>query len=248
MLRALLGQRVVAYHPVLSKVMGRASYGIWLSQILYWDNIKAGGWFYKSARDIIGETGITEREAKTAKVEAVKLGIVDVEVKGLPRVTHYLVNYDVLSTLIERSLTLREEVTNKLDTVVQLGDTTPSNSSVQSPSQNRPHITHKITTKNNDDIDIYKLYESNIGLLTPLIEEALKNLEDEYDPVMIKDALEIACERGAKNLRYIQVILSNSKSQGYVSKFRDGKEVNSKRLGEDPEKYIKGKYGHMVQR
>ena len=153
-LRTLLGQRIVAYHPILAKIMGSASHGIWLSQILYWDKVKSGEWFYKSAREIIGETGITEREAKTAKVWAVKLGIVDVQVKGLPRVTHYHINYEVLYTLIERANNSDIEASNKSDTVVQLNghprltiETPLSNNSGQSPIQNIPQTTTETTTE-----------------------------------------------------------------------------------------------------
>lgn len=145
LLKTLLGQRVVAYHPILAKVMGSASGGIWLSQILYWDKIKVGDWFYKSMRDLIGETGITEREGKTAKAISVKLGIVDCKVKGLPRVSHYHVNYDTLETLISESANLGTEASNKSDTVVQLDNTGVSNKLGQSLIQNDPQITTETT-------------------------------------------------------------------------------------------------------
>jgi len=152
LLKTILGQRIIAYHPILAKVMGSASGGIWLSQILYWDTIKSGDWFYKSMRDIIGETGITEREGKTAKAISVKLGIVDCKVKGLPRVSHYHVNYDALETLISESANLGTEASNKSDTGVQLDNTGVSNKLVQSPIQNDPQITTETTTETTNKV------------------------------------------------------------------------------------------------
>jgi len=134
--------------------MGSASGGVWLSQILYWDKVKAGDWFYKSARDIIGETGITERESKRGKAQAIKLGIVDCQVKGMPRVSHYLVNYERLSSLLEATIETHCEASNKSATSVQLeGRQCPTNEPpvsdylVQSPIQNGPQITTETTSK-----------------------------------------------------------------------------------------------------
>ncbi|MFH0938204.1 MAG: hypothetical protein V1899_02850 [Planctomycetota bacterium] len=40
-LRIILGDRPIAYHPYLARVMKSVAGGVWLSQILYWDSVQA---------------------------------------------------------------------------------------------------------------------------------------------------------------------------------------------------------------
>jgi DnaD/phage-associated family protein len=55
--------------------------------------------------------------------------------------------------------------------------------------------------------NIYQLYEANIGPLTPLIAEALKDAEDTYPPAWVAEAIKIAVERNKRSLRYVEAIL-----------------------------------------
>ena len=91
--------------------------------------------------------------------------------------------------------------------------------------------------------DIFTLYEENIGMLTPMIAEELREAEKLYPTVWIKDAIKEAVNQGKRKWSYIAAILerwsSEGKSDGTYQ--RDSKKT-------DPDKYIKGKYGHMVRR
>ena len=91
--------------------------------------------------------------------------------------------------------------------------------------------------------NIFALYEDNIGLLTPLISEELKEAEKLYPADWIEDAIKEAVSLNKRNWRYISRILENWSTEGrvYGAHQRDSKK-------EDPDKYIKGKYGHMVRR
>jgi DNA replication protein len=62
--------------------------------------------------------------------------------------------------------------------------------------------------------NIYRLYEENIGLLTPLIAEELKEAESVYPAEWIEDALRIAVENNARNWRYVRAILDRWKEKG----------------------------------
>ena len=55
--------------------------------------------------------------------------------------------------------------------------------------------------------NIFQLYESNIGQLTPMIADELKDAEQEYSSEWIEDAFRIAVQKNARNLRYIRAIL-----------------------------------------
>ncbi len=91
--------------------------------------------------------------------------------------------------------------------------------------------------------DIYTLYEQNIGILTPLVADELKEMEKLYPPEWLRDAVKEAALHNKRNIRYISKILENwsveGRSDGTYQ--RDIKKT-------DPDRFIKGKYGHMVQR
>jgi DNA replication protein len=91
--------------------------------------------------------------------------------------------------------------------------------------------------------DVYTLYEQNIGILTPLIADELKDAEKNYAADWIRDAIKEAVLYNKRNIKYILKILENwsVEGRGDGPYQRDTKKT-------DPDKYIKGKYGHIVQR
>ncbi|MSQ25758.1 MAG: DnaD domain protein [Dehalococcoidia bacterium] len=62
--------------------------------------------------------------------------------------------------------------------------------------------------------NIYALYEANIGLLTPLLADKLKEAEQDYPPAWIEDAFGEAVRLNKRSWAYIQRILENWKTQG----------------------------------
>ena len=55
--------------------------------------------------------------------------------------------------------------------------------------------------------NIFQLYEANIGPLTPMIADALRDAEKTYQPAWVEDAFRIAVERNKRNWHYIEAIL-----------------------------------------
>jgi len=55
--------------------------------------------------------------------------------------------------------------------------------------------------------NIFQLYEANIGPLTPMIADALRDAEKTYQANWIEDAFRIAVERNKRNWHYIEAIL-----------------------------------------
>ncbi|MFC2012766.1 DnaD domain-containing protein [Chloroflexota bacterium] len=92
--------------------------------------------------------------------------------------------------------------------------------------------------------DIFTLYEQNIGMLTPMIAEELREAEKLYPVIWIQDAVKEAVALNKRNWKYIAAILENWSSQGRGrgAYKRDSEEKAG------PDKYVKQKYGHMVQR
>ena len=95
---------------------------------------------------------------------------------------------------------------------------------------------HPTSTPPVERPNIYKLYEQNIGPLTPLIADALKEAEAEYPPEWIEEALDEAVRRNKRNWKYVEAILRGWKEEGR------GKEQNRQNAeelrGRDVEKLV----------
>ena len=72
---------------------------------------------------------------------------------------------------------------------------------------------------------IFGLYEDNIGVLTPMIADALKEAEATYPPGWIEEAMRLAVEGNKRNWRYIRAILDRWQQEGRV------REKPGRRLG-----------------
>jgi DNA replication protein len=62
--------------------------------------------------------------------------------------------------------------------------------------------------------NIFRLYEENIGPLTPLIAEDLRSAEAEYPAAWIDEAFHLAVQRNARSWRYISAVLKRWKEEG----------------------------------
>ena len=91
--------------------------------------------------------------------------------------------------------------------------------------------------------DIFTLYEENIGMLTPMIAECLKEAEKLYPEAWIRDAIKEAVSLKKLNWRYIERILERWSQEGRG----DGTHQRGAEKA-DPDKYVKGRYGHIVRR
>lgn len=92
--------------------------------------------------------------------------------------------------------------------------------------------------------NIFVLYEQNIGVLTPMIAEELRQAEKLYPASWIEEAFREAASLNKRSWRYIQRILERWSTEGKGSgePGRDTKKKGS------PGRYFKGKYGHLVRR
>jgi DNA replication protein len=92
-------------------------------------------------------------------------------------------------------------------------------------------------------VNIFALYEQNIGIITPMIAEELKEAEKLYPSRWIEEAFKEAVVLNKRSWKYIARILERWASEGKDSGEHKG---HTKKI--DPDKYIKGKYGHLVKR
>jgi DNA replication protein len=91
--------------------------------------------------------------------------------------------------------------------------------------------------------DVFSLYEQNIGMLTPMIAEELRDALTLYSEAWIRDAIKEAVNHNKRKWSYISAILESWATEGRGDGTYRG---DSKKT--DPDKYIKGKYGHIVGR
>ncbi len=102
---------------------------------------------------------------------------------------------------------------------------------------------HKVELVRVHRPNIFTLYEQNIGSLTPLVADELREAELEYPAPWIEDAMRLAVEYNRRNWRYVHGILERWQTEGR------GDGVDSRRAEQDgdPAKYKRGKYGHLVE-
>ena len=84
--------------------------------------------------------------------------------------------------------------------------------------------------------NIYRLYEENIGPLTPMIADTLKDAEEEYSAERIEEAFAQAVKANVRKWNYVEAILKRWKEEGY------GKKQNRQDTEEDRNRYRKDKF------
>ncbi len=89
--------------------------------------------------------------------------------------------------------------------------------------------------------NIYRLYEMNIGPLTPLIADSLKDAERDYPAGWIEDAMRIAVESNARSWRFIRAVLDRWQREGKHN------EVHERPDEQDGRRFITGKYADFIE-
>ena len=87
--------------------------------------------------------------------------------------------------------------------------------------------------------NIFTLYEQNIGMLTPMMAEILRDAEKEYPVGWIEEAVRIAVEHNARSWKYIAAILERWKKEG-----RGEKKTSAE---DERRRYIEGEYADFIE-
>jgi DnaD/phage-associated family protein len=89
---------------------------------------------------------------------------------------------------------------------------------------------------------VLTLYEQNIGLITPMLLEELREAEERYPPHWIADAIREAVRANARSWRYIKKVLERWAAHGRQDATdRAERPINI-------EKYTNGTYGDLFRR
>lgn len=85
---------------------------------------------------------------------------------------------------------------------------------------------------------LFRLYEENIGPLTPIIADMLKDAQNDYPADWIEEAVQIAVKNNVRRWKYVETILKRWKEEGRVG-------TDQRNTKEDYERYLKGEYGDI---
>lgn len=90
--------------------------------------------------------------------------------------------------------------------------------------------------------NIYTLYEDNIGPLTPLIAEELKDAQATYPAEWMNEAITLAVEHNKRSWRYIHAILRRWREEGRASSATTSTDQRS-----NAERYAGGQYADFIE-
>lgn len=105
----------------------------------------------------------------------------------------------------------------------------------------RPDITeHPPVSLDVERPNIFRLYEENIGPLTPLVADMLREAEQTYKTEWIEEAMRIAVQNNVRRWKYVETILRSWQEEG-----RDG--ANRRNPEKDRRRYIEGEYADFIE-
>lgn len=89
--------------------------------------------------------------------------------------------------------------------------------------------------------NIYNLYEENIGPLTPMIAETLREAEDTYPQQWIEEAVRIAVENNVRRWSYVDAILKRWQEGGRDER-KDRRDTEK-----DRRRYVEGELSDFIE-
>jgi hypothetical protein len=129
-IKDMLPNRVVGYSPDLARMVGGATTGLFLSQLLFLSDKghNPDGWVYKSEAEMGQETGLSKREQQTARRKLLSLGVIAIMRGGWKNTYHFKIIWEKLSQVIA----VRQPADQRPQTVVTEKDQPLQNSATQS--------------------------------------------------------------------------------------------------------------------
>jgi hypothetical protein len=102
--KEMLPNRTVGYSPDLARIVGGATIGLFLSQLLFLSDKghNPEGWVYKSEAEMGKETGLSKREQQTARRKLLSLGVIAIMRGGWRNTYHFKVIWEKLYQVIEK--------------------------------------------------------------------------------------------------------------------------------------------------
>jgi hypothetical protein len=95
--------RPIAYYPKLRRITGSTTATIFLCQLIYWSGKQKDpdGWIYKTAAEIEEETGLSEKEQRTARQHLKQRGLIEERYARLEHRMYYRVILEAVNAAWE---------------------------------------------------------------------------------------------------------------------------------------------------
>jgi hypothetical protein len=140
----MLPNRTVGYSPDLARVVGGATIGLFLSQLLFLSDKghNPEGWVYKSEQEMGRETGLTKREQQTARRKLLSLGVIAIMRGGWKNTYHFKVIWERLYQVITGSQQAQNVATQKVERA-QTVPTEPVQNVATTPVQWQQNVSTK---------------------------------------------------------------------------------------------------------
>ena len=105
LMKHLLSDRVVAFHPSLSLALGGVNEALIFQQIAYWTGRGSDPeWIYKTRQEFFNETTLTRTQQENARKNLRRLGVIEEQRRGLPARIYFRVNWEALFALLSAQL------------------------------------------------------------------------------------------------------------------------------------------------
>ncbi|MFA5618362.1 MAG: conserved phage C-terminal domain-containing protein [Syntrophorhabdaceae bacterium] len=95
----------VRFYPKLNVITGSNNASLLLCYLIGWCGNQADkkeGWMCQSNSDISEQTGLTRKEQQSARKALKKLGVIEEQLRGIPRTTYYRLKIDTLNEIWNR--------------------------------------------------------------------------------------------------------------------------------------------------
>jgi DnaD/phage-associated family protein len=208
--------RPIAFHRVFVTLTGGVTSALMLSQAWYWSQrtTDPSGWFYKSAKEWQEETGLSVQEQRTARKRLGQFEWWQEEKRkahGAPTI-HYRLNINAFAKHLTE--VVEQQQMDMLDATD--GNVEINKSMDMLDATNPINIDYtKTTTETTSDGDdgsitwqaVAHMYESEIGLFTPMASEMVQDDFDTYGGEWLIDAIRLAVKAGVRRWNYVQGIL-----------------------------------------
>jgi hypothetical protein len=131
----MLPNRVVGYSPDLARMVGGATIGLYLNQLLFLSDKGANpeGWVYKSEAEMGLETGLSKREQQTARRRLLSLGVIAIMRGGWKNTYHFKIIWEKLYQVIAGMQRPQNVATGKSEPVQNVATEPVQNVATQPP-------------------------------------------------------------------------------------------------------------------
>ncbi|MFP4321806.1 MAG: DnaD domain-containing protein [Anaerolineales bacterium] len=102
----------------------------------------------------------------------------------------------------------------------------------------QPETAHRPLSMVGERPNLFRLYEQNIGMLSPMIADQLQDLERDYSAEWLADAIRVAAHNNKRSLNYIIALLKSWHAKG--------RDKNTQAQPQPNPDELKARYAHML--